>query len=397
MKVLVADKLPQSALETLESRGFDVKLQPELKAEDLPSHISDCEALIVRSTKVNAETFDNGKNLQLVVRAGAGTNTIDVPMASRRGVFVANCPGKNATAVAELTMGLVLSLDRRIPQANADLKNGKWGKKEYAKADGLLGKTYGVMGFGNIGKEVAKLAKAFGMTVYAWSRSLDRHVADEYGVKFAATPRELAEACDIVSLHLAKTSDTANLVNASFLESMKPQAMLINASREGIVDEDAVQKKLGEGLRYATDVFAGEPGSGSADFSHTLAQNQHVVCTPHIGASTEQSQVAVADEAVRILTAFRESGEVPNCVNLCVQSPAHWQLNVRHEDKVGVLANVLSAISAASINVEELENVIFDGAEAACARVRLAGEPQSEVIEKIKGLQHVIDTNVIKL
>lgn len=398
MKILIADKFPDAARAELERGGCTVDYRPEAGAKELGRALTDHDVLVVRSSKVSGEIIRAAKNLQLIVRAGAGVNTIDVKTASELGVFVTNCPGKNAIAVAELAMGLLIALDRRIPQADAELKQGKWNKKEYSKADGLFGKTLGVVGVGQIGAEVAQRARAFGMRVVAWSRSLTVERARELGVERMPELAALAARSDVVSVHLAHTPETKGIIGADFLGRLPPGAMLVNTSRDGIVDEAALLQAMKEhGLRYATDVFQGEPAGGTAELDSPIAKHPAIVATPHVGASTEQAQSAVAAEAVRIILAFMRSGQALNCVNLCRQSPARWQLNVRHLDRVGVLANVLGSLREAGINVEEVENVIFDGAQAACARIRLGSEPPAELVSKLNGYEHVLDARLVAL
>ncbi len=397
MKVLIADKLEKTALSALEAAGLTVTYDPEAGAKGLTA-LTDHDVLVVRSSKVSGEVIRSARNLQLIVRAGAGVNTIDVAAASSRGVFVTNCPGKNAIAVAELTFALMLGLDRRVHRASNELTAGRWNKKEYAKADGIFGKTLGIVGLGQIGREVAKRAEAFGLNVVGWSRSLTDESAAEMGVQRAADLLALAAKSDIVSVHVAHAAETKHCINAAFLAMLPERAMLINMARDGIVDEQAVAAAMkSRGLRYASDVFDGEPAQGDAPFSHTLAGDPAVLATPHIGASTEQAQNAVASEAARIIITFMRNGQALNCVNLCKQSPAQWQLNVRHLDRVGVLANVLGSLRESNINVEEVENVIFDGAEAANARIRLGSEPPAELVASIGKHEYVLDARLVPL
>lgn len=397
MKALIADAFPEHARNALAAAGISVTYEPESGGKgltDLGAH----DIVVVRSSKLTGEAIRSAKHLQLIVRAGAGVNTIDVSAASKLGVYVTNCPGKNAVAVAELTFALLLGVDRHIASAASELRGGVWNKKAYAKADGLLGKTLGIVGFGTIGREVAARAHAFGLDVIAWSRSLDDDTAEAYGVERASSLSALASRCDIVSIHLPLSADTKKIIGTDFLEALPKNAIVVNVARDGIVDEaaiaDAIEKR---GLRYATDVFDGEPSAGNAPFTHVLAQSAKVLATPHIGASTEQAQNAVADEAVRIITTFARTGAALNCVNIAKASPARCQLVVRHLDKVGVLAHVLEAIRAANINVEEVENVIFEGAEAASARIRLSAEPPSALVESLARHEHVLDARVIAL
>src|SRR4051812_33642736 len=227
MKVLVADKFEKSGIAGLEAAGCDVIYQPDLKYDALTASIreSGADVLVVRSTAVTASMLEAGA-LSLVVRAGAGYNTIDVATASRRGIYVSNCPGKNAIAVAELAFALLLSLDRRVPDNVADLRAGSWNKKEYSKARGLYGRTLGLLGYGNIGQEMARRAHAFGMPIVVWSRRFatgrDRIADQPIPMQLAQSPVEVAERSDVLSVHLALNADTKGLVNASILDQLKP-------------------------------------------------------------------------------------------------------------------------------------------------------------------------------
>src|SRR3954462_2425217 len=242
MKVLIADKFEKVGIDGLKELGCTVISEPDVKADALPALIRqvDPNILSVRSKKVNVDALRAGTALTLVIRAGAGIDTIDVAAASELGVFVSNCPGKNSIAVAELVIGLLLSCDRRIPDQAADLRQGRWNKTEYSKARGLHGRTLGILGLGEIGREVATRAKALGMSVVAWSRSLTREEATRLGIGYAQTPLEVARVSDAVSINVAATSQTRNLVDTAFLAALKPGAYLINTSRGTVVDEKAL-------------------------------------------------------------------------------------------------------------------------------------------------------------
>jgi D-3-phosphoglycerate dehydrogenase / 2-oxoglutarate reductase len=334
---------------------------------------------------VTAEVFESAQALSLVVRAGAGVNTIDVQAASRRGVYVANCPGQNSVAVAELAIGLLVSLDRSIPDNVAQLRAGKWDKKAFSEAEGLLGRTLGVLGLGSIGREVVKRAQALGMRVVVWSRSLKDEEAKRLGVEHAPDPLAVARAADYLSLHLALTKETRGLVSREVLAALRPGAGLVNTARAELVDEAALLEAVRAGrLRLGTDVFAGEPEKGKADFVSELAQLPGVYGTHHIGASTAQAQEAIAREAVRIVAAFLRTGEVPNCVNVARKTPARARLVVRHRDQVGVLANVLGLVREAGINVEGMHNTVFELAQAASATIDLGALPSPELLARIR-------------
>ncbi|HTO74382.1 MAG TPA: 3-phosphoglycerate dehydrogenase, partial [Gemmatimonadales bacterium] len=317
MKVLIADKFEKVGIDGLKELGCTVTLKPDVKAEELPALMREVDpaVLIVRSKKVTAETLAAGVGLGLVIRAGAGIDTIDVAAASSRGVFVTNCPGKNSIAVAELVMALLLECDRRVADQTAELRAGKWNKGEYSKARGLAGRTLGIVGLGQIGREVASRARAFGMRVVGWSRNLTIEEALRLGVDYAQTPLDVARVSDAVSIHVAATAETRNLVNAEFLAALRPGAYLINTSRGSVVDEAALLTAIREkGVRAGLDVFQNEPAGSQADFESAVAREPGVYGSHHIGASTEQAQVAIAHEVIRIVQAFVERGEVPNCV-----------------------------------------------------------------------------------
>lgn len=397
MKVLIADKLPDASIASLTRQGFDVRVDANLDADSLPTAMDDADVLIVRSTKVTAATIDGGERLRLIVRAGAGTSNIDVEHASANAVFVANCPGKNAVAVAELTIGMLLSLDRRIPAAHAELHGGQWNKKEYSRAAGLQGRTLGVVGVGDIGRAVIQRAQGLGMKVVGYSRSLTPEAAAELEIGHATSLANLAGRVDALSIHLPLTAETRHIVDADVLAALPDGALVVNVSRGGVVDEAAVLTSLKAGrLRYATDVFEQEPGASFAEFIDEIAAHPAAICTPHIGASTQQAQDAVAAEAIRVLADFRATGVVHNCVNLC-EPEGGWQLTVRHLNRVGVLATVLGLLRDAHINVEELENMIFTAEIAACAQIQLSGAPSDEVVAAVRACPDVLGVSLREL
>jgi D-3-phosphoglycerate dehydrogenase len=324
-------------------------------------------------------------HLSLVVRAGAGYNTIDVEAASERGISVANCPGKNSIAVAELAFGLIIALDRRIAENTSDLARGVWNKKEYGKARGLFGRTLGLIGVGGIGCEMVPRARAFGMPVVAWSRRLTVERARELSLERKESPRDVAASSDVVSVHVALKPETTGLIGEDFFTAMRPGSFFVNTSRAEVVDQAALARAVSErGLRAGLDVFAGEPSGGSGAVDDPIFQLPGVIGTHHIGASTDQAQEAIAAETVRIVREYRETGRTPNVVNLAKKSPATHLLIVRHCDRVGVLAAVFDCIKEAGINVQEMENVVFDGAKAAVARIHLNQAPSEEILRDIE-------------
>lgn len=387
MKVLIADKFPDEKIEEIEKLGCSVIYDQSLKEASLHTALmkEEPDILIVRSTLVTTEMIRAAKGLNLIIRAGSGYNTIDVNTASERSVYVSNCPGKNSIAVAELAFGLILSLDRRIPDNVQQLKNGMWNKKEFSKAKGICGKTLGIIGLGRIGKEVMVRAKAFGMHVIAWSRSLTPEKAEALGIGYSKSPGEVAENADIVSVHLALKEQTIGIIGADFLQRMKPGAYFINTARAELVDQNALLQALNtKGIRAGVDVLLHEPEVKEGPFETDIAKHQNFYGTHHIGASTEQAQNSVADETVRIVQEYMNTGRPPNCVNLLVRTPARYTVSVHHRNRVGILASVLDVIRDAGINVETMENVIFSGADGACARIQIDGELSKDNLSKIE-------------
>ncbi len=400
MKVLIADKFEQSGRDALDAAGYDYSYQPDVKDESLVEAIRGYspDVLVVRGTKVTEPMLDAGA-LKLVVRAGAGYNTIDVAAASRRGIYVSNCPGKNSIAVAELTFALILALDRRIADNVIQLRAGQWNKKEFSKARGLYGRTLGLVGTGQIGQEVIKRAHAFGMPVVAWSRSLTPELAEALGVERADSPLDVARAADIVSVHVALKPETRGFLSADFFNAMREGAYFINTARGEVVDQSALVNAMHERkLRAGLDVFAAEPTSAVGEFTDEIGREPNLYGTHHVGASTDQAQEAIAAETVRIMRAFKETGKVPNVVNLAARTPATHLLVVRHRDRPGVLAQVLGAIRAAQINVQEMENIIFEGAQAAVARINLEAAPPVEMLTRLRAENaDIIELDLLQL
>ncbi len=387
-QILLADKLKDGAFSSLQD--VEVLNRPDLTATTLPDSLGEAKVLVVRSTKVTAEAIAAAPKLELIVRAGSGYNNIDVKAASARGIYVANCPGRNAVAVAELALGLMLSLDRRLPDNVADLRAGKWNKGEYSKSQGLKGQKLGLVGFGNIAQEVARRALSFDMEVVAYARSLTDAVAQRHGVTRAANLEQIFHDSDIVSLHVPATSQTKGMVGAQLLKAMREGAMLINTSRHQVIDNDALMVAVQSGhIRLGTDVFAGEPEGKKGDFTDPLGKHPAVYGTHHIGASTQQAQDEIASCAIDIVKTYIHSGEVPLAVNLASTPVVEGTLVVRHLDKVGVLAGVLSSLRAVDINVGEMDNIQFEGGVAACARIRLSARPSQSTLAELGALEHV--------
>ena len=400
MRVLIADKFEQSGRDGLLALGCEISYQPDLKDDALVKAVrkESPDVLVVRGTKVTEPMLEAGP-VKLVVRAGAGYNTIDVAAASKRGIYVSNCPGKNSIAVAELAFALILALDRRIADNVIALRRGEWNKKEFSKARGLFGRTLGLIGVGKIGQEMIPRARAFGMPVIAWSRSLTLERAALFGVELKESPNAVAAAADVVSVHLALNPETKNLLGTDFFSSMRPGAYFINTARGEVVDQSALVGAMkNRGIRAGLDVYALEPTSATGEFHDDIVKEEGLYGTHHIGASTDQAQEAIAAETVRIVKEFKETGKVPNVVNLARQTPATHRLVVRHLDRPGVLAGVLEAIKAEQINVQEMENIVFEGAAAAVARINLDNAPSKESLKQLEASNpNIIELDLLDL
>lgn len=400
MHVLIADRLPPIATEVLADAHIKVTEDPSLKDEALANAVvtTGADVLVVRSTHVNAEALGAGR-LGLVVRAGAGVNTIDIEAASAAGIYVSNCPGRNSLAVAELAIGMLVALDRRIPDAVAELRAGRWRKREFSKARGLAGRTLGVVGAGRIGLAVAQRAIGLGMQVLAWDIAPHtRPQVEEIGARFVPELDAMVARCDAVSLHLPATDETRHIINETLLARMKDGAFLINTARAGLIDEAALLRALdAKGMRAGVDVFDDEVSGGEGDVSSALLNHPGVIATPHIGASTAQAQEAVAAEAVRIVLEFQRTGRAPNVVNVHHAAAATHLLVVRHLNQVGVLSEVFSALKHAEINVLETENIVFDGGRACVARIEVDQAPTPDLLGRIGDHVSVLGTDLVAL
>lgn len=401
MRILIADRLAGFVSEVLESAGCAVTVDASLKGPSLSEAIerTDPDVLVVRSTKITPDHLARGQRLSLIVRAGAGTNTIAVDDASARGIYVANCPGRNAIAVAELTMGHLINLDRRIVDNVESLRAGKWEKKRLGKSLGLHGRTLALLGIGQIGREVIARARAFGIEVRAWSRSLTPEQAEALGVEFAPTPLDACRGAHMLSIHLAKTPETTGMVGSELLEALAPGAYVVHTARGGIIDEAALLQAMeSRGIRAGLDVYTHEPASSDTRFTDdALAQHPNVYGTHHIGASTAQATESVGREVIRIIETYQREGNVPNCVNLAAETAATHLLVVRHADRVGVLAGVLTALKEDAVNVQEMENIVFRGATAACARIQVDQPPSAAILAKIDANPDILATSLVAL
>ena len=394
LKVLIADKFPEKYIQQMNDLDLEVVYQPKLGEKDLVEAAKGVDILVVRSTIVNEETINNSGSLNLIIRAGSGVNNINIQAANKKGIYVANCPGMNAVAVAELAIGLMISLDRWIPDNVADFRNGVWNKDKYSKGKGLKGKTLGIIGVGAIGKEVAKRAIAFGMNVYG--KDVTR--IEGVQIKDFSEMDQLLPLCDIITIHLPATPDTKGLFNKKMFNYMKDGAFLINSSRQDIiVEEDLLEAIKEKNIRVALDVFKGEPEGKTGEVKSSLQNNPNIYVTHHIGASTEQAQDAVAEETVNIIKHFTRSGIIDHWVNRAKLTDARYQLVVKHFDKPGVLASVLDLIKDNNINIEEIENLIFDGGIAACCTMKLKNPVTAEMLKKMSENSNILSVSHVEM
>lgn len=400
MRILFADSVDPRRLDPLIAAGHDVSVEADATADDLAVRLDGVDVLVVRSTNVTADAIESSDCLGLIVRAGAGTENVDKNAASAAGIYVCNVPGRNAVAVAELTMGLLLAIDRHIPEGVADLRAGRWNKRKYREADGLHGRNLAIIGVGDIGFAVAQRAKAFGMTVTA-VRKDDRspkamQTIRSTGISLVDDMDTLLRDTDVVSLHVPRSGTTASLVDEAFLAKLPDRAIVLNTSRGDVIDEAALIRAMDErGLRAGLDVWVDEPKSKDALFDSKLAQHPRVIGSHHIGASTTQAQHSVADGTVEVIMAYLE-GSIINCVNLTKGAKGDSAITVRHYDEVGVLAQVLQVLRRNGHNVQQMQNQVFVGSGAAVASIGIKGTPLPSLIEELTEITEVIGVSLTR-
>jgi len=315
-KILISDSVDEKCTEILESAGFDVNYKTDFSKEELLAVIPDYNALIVRSsTQVDAELIDGMTQMEVIGRAGAGVDNIDLKSATHKGILVMNTPGGNTISAAEHTIALMLAASRKIPQANISLHLKKWDRKRFQGTE-LFGKTLGLIGLGKIGKEVAIRAKAFGMKVIAFDPIVSGDAISDLHIKLT-TLDDIWKYADIISVHTPLNERTKNLISYSELLKCKPTVMVINCARGGIVNEKDLLLALKDSIisSVGLDVFESEP----PDFSIGLIQHPSVVCTPHLGASTEEAQQKVAIQIAEQILGYFKDGSVSGSVNASSQ------------------------------------------------------------------------------
>ncbi|HET6440618.1 MAG TPA: phosphoglycerate dehydrogenase [Anaeromyxobacter sp.] len=351
-RVLVSDDLSSEAVQILKKAGLEVDVKVGLKPEELEGIIGQYDALAVRSaTKVNAKVLAKATRLKVVGRAGVGVDNVDLDAATKRGVVVMNTPGGSSTTVAELALALVLSLSRHVAAATASVKAGKWEKKKFQGHE-LAGRTLGVVGIGNIGSVLVDRARAMKMRALAYDPFISADAASKLGVELVDLETLWRES-DVISLHVPLTEQTKNLINAEVLAKMKKGAVLVNCARGGIVDEKALAEALASGhlAGAAMDVFEKEPPPPD----HPLLKFENFACTPHIGASTEEAQSAVAVAIAEQLVAYLKHGLVKNAVNAVGLPPEVMDRLAPYlplVEQLGSLAAQLAPASPTEITLE---------------------------------------------
>lgn len=312
-KILISDSVNQRSIEILESAGYSVTYKTDFTRDELLDAVGDYNALIVRSaTKVDNDLISRMKSMEVIGRAGAGVDNIDLAAASKKGILVMNTPGGNTISTSEHTMAMMLSLCRNIPQANQSILQGKWDRKKFSGTE-LRGKTLAILGLGKIGREVAKRSKSFGMNLIGYDPLISEEAANELGVKLYNLD-EIWKLADIITVHVPLNSETKNLINRDVLLRCKKGVKLINCARGGIINErdlfEALENETVSGA--ALDVYETEP----PDFSNPILNHPKVVCTPHLGASTEEAQELVAIQIAEQIVDYFSSGRISGAVNL---------------------------------------------------------------------------------
>ena len=312
IKVFVADDVNNDKLAPLREAGFNVVKETKLAPEELALRIKDADGVIVRSaTRITADLMDKAEKLRVIGRAGVGVDNIDVKAATQRGIVVMNAPDGNTITTAEHTIALLVSIARNVPQAHAKLQAGIWDKKSFVGVE-LNGKTLGVIGLGRIGKHVAKVAKGFGMKIFAFDPFVSPEQAKDFGFELGSLDEVFANA-DFLTIHTPVTDETRNIIGAEAFAKMKPGVRLINCARGGLVDETALLEAIENGTvaGAALDVFSQEP----LDENSPLLNNDKIITTPHLGASTTEAQEGVALTVAEQMRDFLLSGELRNAVN----------------------------------------------------------------------------------
>ena len=352
VRVLVSDKLSEAGLRVLrESPGVEMEFRPGMSEEELCAAIGEFDGLIIRSgTQVTPPVIEAATSLRVIGRAGIGVDNVDIPAASRRGIVVMNTPTGNSVTTAEHALALLAALARKIPQAVGSMRGGKWEKSKFQGRE-IAYKTLGIIGLGNIGRIVADRAQGLRMKVIGVDPVMNSERAGELGIELVSLD-ELYKRADFITIHAPLTPDTKNMINDAAFEKMKDGALLVNAARGGIVDEDALVRAIDDGkiAGAALDVFGAEP----INPEHPLLQRDAVLCTPHLGASTSEAQERVAVEIAEQVVDYLQNNAVTNAVNVPALPPEVSERLKPYLDvaqKLGSFVGQLEAIDVREIRV----------------------------------------------
>lgn len=312
IKVFIADDVNDEKLSPLRKAGINVVKETKLTPEELIIRLKDADGVIVRSaTKITAEVMDKAEKLRVIGRAGVGVDNIDVKAATERGIVVMNAPDGNTITTAEHTFAILISMARNVPQAHAKLQSGTWDKKSFVGVE-LYGKTLGLIGLGRIGKHVAKIAKGFGMNIFAYDPFVSEEQAKEIGIDIGSLDEVLAKA-DFITIHTPVTNETRGIIGKDAFSKMKKGVRIVNCARGGLIDETELVKAIDAGIveGAALDVYSVEPLSENSP----LLNNPKIITTPHLGASTTEAQEGVALTVAEQMRDFLISGELRNAIN----------------------------------------------------------------------------------
>lgn len=395
-RVLVVDRLGAHALDGLRAAGCDAIQNPMLEGATLPDAMRDIEPhiLVTRDACVDDRVLGATERLALVIGTGPTIERIDVEAASNRGIFVAHCPGRTASAVAELAWTMILACDRDLVNATQRARAGQ--RSEGGReAPGIAGRTLGVVGLGQVGQEVARRGIAFGMHVVAWSRHITEARCNALGIDYCANLVNLAKLSDVVNVSVTGNEESEGLLGDKFFQALRTGSTIVNTSLGSVVNERALLNACrSKGIRAGLDLHSADglssPGSPLAE----LLAEPGVFATLDAAAHTAQARESIDHDVVRIVRQWLETGTVHSCVNRSSVSSATTLIHVRHLNRPGVLVGIFDVLGQASINVEEMENVICEGNQAAIARIHLNELPTERTMRQIREAPHVLGVHV---
>jgi D-3-phosphoglycerate dehydrogenase / 2-oxoglutarate reductase len=397
IKILIGCTIPESILDEFRALGTDLIYEPAIAADRLEKIIGDVNILVVSRNRVSPEIIAAGRALQMIIRAGTDTSNISIEEASKAGIFVCNCPYMDAIAIAELTFGYLIALDRRLFAHTQATRQQKPTVFPQLEASGLAGRTLGVLGYGPVEKQIIKRALAFEMNVKAWSpASLTPEIAAESKIGFGDRPRDVARESDMLSIYVSSRSQTEQLVDVELLGSMKPGACLVYIGHPGALDLSAlVEAASRQDIWVAYDISA--PQLTAGDIGRFIARLQalpNVMGTYGLADRTRQARETTGNEVLRIVREFIVNGKVLNCLNLIEYNPAMWQLLLRLKDRVGVLASIMDVLRADGISMEDITSHLFTGAQAAWIILAVDERPSAEALAAIRNLDGVLNLEI---